>query len=305
MSQQLLIALLTTASVLALLAGARVWRLQRTTTLPGMLDPQANASSKLREFELGRPWYERLLKPLVHSLRNVGRALTPSRNLQQLQRDLIMAGMSERWSVADFLGLRFLMGTIFAAAALPLTSALGDIGTTFGLSFACFLIGLYAPNIWLRVRVQKRQHLIRCVLPDVMDLMSICMDAGLGFEAAIQKVAFQWDNPLSLELRRYTREIQLGVSRVEALRHLVDRTGVREVANFVAVLVQANQLGISIRDVLHTQSKQMRVQRRQRAEEAAQKAPLKMLLPMVVFIFPAMFAVILGPAIPRIAQIFR
>ena len=135
-------------------------------------------------------------------------------------------------------------------------------------------------------------------------MISICVDAGLGFEAAIQKVAFQWDNDLALEMRRIIHEIRMGVTRSDALRHLADRTGVADVANFVAVLIQADQLGIAIRTVLHTQAEQMRVRRRQRAQEAAQKAPLKMLFPLTIFIFPAMFAVILGPAIPKFMQAF-
>ena len=136
-------------------------------------------------------------------------------------------------------------------------------------------------------------------------MMSICVEAGLGFEAAMQKVAYHWQNDLALEFRRVVNEIRLGVRRVEALHHLVDRTGVEEVAAFVAILVQADKLGISIRDVLQTQSVQMRVRRRQRAEEEARKLPLKMLFPLVFFIFPALFAVVLGPAVPQLVEMFR
>jgi tight adherence protein C len=153
--------------------------------------------------------------------------------------------------------------------------------------------------------VRERQSQIARALPDALDMMSICVDAGLGFEAAIQKVAIQWDNELALEMRRVISEIRVGVTRSEALRHLAERTGVTDIANFVAVLIQADLLGIAIRNVLHTQAEQMRVRRRQRAQEAAQKAPLKMLFPMTLFIFPAMFVVILGPAIPRFLEVFQ
>ena len=135
-------------------------------------------------------------------------------------------------------------------------------------------------------------------------MMSICVDAGLGFEAAIQKVGFQWETELAHEFRQVIRELRVGVSRSEALHNLVERTGVPDVASFVAVLIQADRLGIAIRDVLHTQAEQMRLRRRQRAEESAAKAPLKMMFPMIFFIFPSMFAVILGPAVPKLLNAF-
>ncbi len=142
-------------------------------------------------------------------------------------------------------------------------------------------------------------------LPDALDRMMICVDAGLGFEAALQKVSAHWNNELGLEFRRVIGEMRLGISRVDALHHLVERTGVPEMTSFVAVLVQADRLGIAISNVLHTQSAEMRIRRRQRANEAASKAPIKMLIPLVLFIFPAVFAVILGPAIPQIMAAFK
>jgi tight adherence protein C len=165
---------------------------------------------------------------------------------------------------------------------------------------AAFVIGLYIPNFWLNSKAKKRQKAIATALPDILDMMSICVDAGLGFEAALQKVAFQSDGDLAMEMRRVISEIRVGVSRGDALRHLAERTKVQDVASFVAVLVQADRLGIAIRNVLSTQSVQMRIKRRQRAEEEAGKAPIKMLIPLALFIFPSMFIVILGPAIPRL-----
>ncbi|MCB0083733.1 MAG: type II secretion system F family protein, partial [Caldilineaceae bacterium] len=158
---------------------------------------------------------------------------------------------------------------------------------------------------WLHSKVRNRQRAIERSLPDALDMMSICVDAGLGFEAAIQKVAFQWDNELAHELRQVIRELRVGLTRAEALHNLVERTAIPDIASFVGVLVQADKLGIAIKDVLHTQSVQMRIRRRQRAEESAAKVPLKMMFPMVFFIFPAMFAVILGPAVPRIMTMFE
>ncbi len=171
-------------------------------------------------------------------------------------------------------------------------------------SAVAFLIGLYAPNYWLQSKAGARRKAIGQSLPDALDMMSICVDAGLGFEAAIQKVAHQSNNALALEMRRVISEIRVGVPRSDALRHLADRTDVPDVASFVGVLVQADRLGIAIRNVLTTQSVQMRIRRRQRAQESAAKAPVKMMIPMVLFIFPALFAVILGPAVPRLMGMF-
>ncbi|MCX6047093.1 MAG: type II secretion system F family protein [Chloroflexi bacterium] len=258
-----------------------------------------------RELALTRPWQDRLFRPLIQRLQGMGKLLTPSRNLEQLRHDLGMAGLLDRFTVIDFLGLRALIGAglgmlVFGATVFsrPLFSAL-----LFAL--VGFVVGLYLPNYWLRNQISKRQKAIMLALPDALDRMTICVDAGLGFEAALQKVSAQWDNELGLEFRRVIGEIRLGISRVDALHHLVERTGVPEMTSFVAVLVQADRLGIAISDVLHTQSAEMRIRRRQRANEAASKAPIKMLIPLVLFIFPAVFAVILGPAIPQIMAAFK
>ena len=176
------------------------------------------------------------------------------------------------------------------------------VSTALLYAGGAFLLGLYAPNFWLRGKVKRRQKSIALSLPDALDMMSICVEAGLGFEAAIQKVALQWNNELAVELRRVISEIRVGVPRTDALHHLAERTDVPQVASFVAVLVQADRLGIAIRTVLNTQSSQMRVRRRQNAEEQARKAPLKMMIPLALFIFPALFAIILGPAVPTIIE---
>jgi tight adherence protein C len=187
---------------------------------------------------------------------------------------------------------------------LPIMITRGSTSKALMFTAGAFLIGLYLPNMWLNSKAQARQKAIARALPDTLDMMSICVDAGLGFEAALQKVAFQSDGELAMEMRRVISEIRVGVARADALRHLAERTQVSDVASFVAVLVQADRLGIAIRNVLNTQSIQMRILRRQRAEEEAGKAPIKMLIPLAIFIFPAMFAVILGPAVPRVLASF-
>jgi len=258
----------------------------------------------IREIEMSRSLKDRLLKPLLKRFVGLGSAFTPTKNLQKLTDDLDQAGIGDRWQVTDFVGLRFLCAVCASSSVFVGTIMSNPVSSSIAFSMAGFALGLYLPNFWLKNRVRKRQNSIMRSLPDSLDLMSICVDAGLGFEAAIQKVSEETQGPLSYELRRVISEIRVGVPRSDSLRHLSARTGVPDISNFVAVLIQADSLGITIRDVLQTQSEQMRVRRRQRAEEAARKAPLKMLFPLVFFIMPAIFAVIFGPAVPRIMNAF-
>lgn len=298
-----LIALMIMGSVLAALMAVRSWQASRKLSSVSAALGQG-AAPDLRQMELSQPWSERVLRPMLQRLYRMGRYLTPSRNIEQLQHTLIVAGMPAGLTVTDFLGLRFLAGAIAGLGVFLF--ALTHETTGMALLFAAvgFIAGMYLPNFWLKNKAEKRRKEIQQALPDALDMMSICVDAGLGFEAAIQKVAYQSNTALAYELRRVISEIRVGVPRSEALRHLADRTDVADVASFVGVLIQADQLGIAIRNVLSTQSIQMRVQRRQRAQEAAAKAPIKMMIPMVLFIFPALFMVILGPAAPRMMGMF-
>jgi tight adherence protein C len=241
---------------------------------------------------------------MLQRLHRIGRAFTPSRNVDQLQQQLIIAGLPGGLSVTDFMGLRFLAGALAAGGMFFMMVTRQTMLYTLLYAGGAFLVGLYLPNFWLRSKGKARMKAVSRALPDALDMMSICVDAGLGFEAAIQKVAYQNDNPLAHEFRRVISEIRVGVPRTEALHHLAQRTGVPEVASFTAVLIQADKLGIAIRNVLNTQSVQMRVRRRQHAEEEARKAPLKMMIPLVLFVFPALFAVVLGPAVPRLLEAF-
>ncbi len=300
----LLAAILVTASVLAMLLAIRAQQNRKIIAINLAMSSMALGPTGLRDLEMTQSPNERLLKPLLQRFTLLGRLLTPSRNLLQLQQDLLMAGLLDKLSVTDFMGLRVLSGLGGGLFAYFLLSANRPPSSALLFAFAGFLAGLYLPNIWLKNKVKARQKAITRLLPDSLDMMSICVDAGLGFEAAIQKVGFQWETVLAHEFRQVIRELRVGVPRTEALHNLVVRTGVPDIASFVAVLIQADRLGIAIRDVLHTQAEQMRVRRRQRAEEEAAKTPLKMMFPMVFFIFPAMFAVILGPAVPRLLNMF-
>lgn len=260
---------------------------------------------RLRELELQKPFRERVLRPGVRRLLRTFSRISPAMNLEQVQRRLVMAGEPGGLSALDFMGLRVLAAGLGMLAAIWLT-AVRDLPWSTGLLFALagLLLGFIYPNLWLNRRIRSRQQAIRRALPDAIDLITVAVNAGLGFDAAMARVAERWQNPLTEEIDRALYEMSLGVPRAEALRHMAERTGVEELASFVAVLVQAERLGASIAEVLESQARSMRMRRRQWAEEQARKAPVKMLIPLVLFIFPALFVVILGPAVPRIMAAF-
>jgi tight adherence protein C len=158
-------------------------------------------------------------------------------------------------------------------------------------------LGFFLPELWLRGKINHRQSEIRRAMPDALDLLTICVEAGLGFDAAMAKVYSKWDNELAIGFGRVIREIQLGKLRREALRDMADRMGVSEMTSFVAAVIQSEQLGVSMARVLRIQADQMRIKRRQRAEEEAHKAPIKMLIPMAILIFPSICIVLLTPAL--------
>jgi tight adherence protein C len=259
----------------------------------------------LRNRELARPARERLIKPFYKAALAVTRRYTPAGARDSVRRKLIMAGSPFGWD-AD----RVLVAKVACLAG----------GLVFGLLFlatfdfawplrvlgflAIALLGYYLPNIILTNAVQRRQSDIRSALPDSIDLLTICVEAGLGFDAAMAHVSKNTTGPLADEFYRTLQEVQLGRSRNEAMRNLADRTSVPELRAFVLAMVQADIFGVSVANVLRVQAKDMRVKRRQLAEERAMKVPIKVLFPVLFCIFPALFVVILGPAIMRISDVF-
>jgi tight adherence protein C len=265
----------------------------------------ASRQPTLEEVELRRPFRERVVQPIFSSILTFLGRLAPKRNLQEIQHKLEVAGRPYGWTAADILGLRLLSagmcGVLFFA--LLLLSELPSVVRVL-LSVAVAILGFYLPLLWLNWRMSQRQHAILRALPDGLDMLNICVGAGLGFDAALSRVGERWQTPLADEFNRVVAEIRLGKARRAALLALADRTDVPEVANFVATIVQADQLGVSIAKVLRTQAEQMRILRRQRAEELARQATIKLLFPLVFLVFPAMLAVLLGPAIPQIIRTF-
>ncbi len=240
-----------------------------------------------------------LSKRILQLLGKIG----PKRNLERLAQSLMEAGEPGGWTPIDYLGFRTLMASVFAGLALLVY--LGEPFTHRLLAFLLGgLLGYMAPAFWLRRRIKKRHTEIQRALPDAIDMLTICVEAGLSFEAAMLRVSSQWDNELTREFRRTVSEIRLGTPRSVALERMAQRTGVQELRSFVAILNQSVQLGVSISNVLRGQAEEMREQRRQRAQELAHQATVKIIFPLVFLIFPALFIVILGPAITIFAELF-
>lgn len=260
----------------------------------------------LMELELQKPFTERILRPILRAIAVLAQRLTPGSNLDRIRLNLIMAGSPGGLQALDFIGLKGLAAIAMGALAYGLMWVAGaQVYQRLFFLVAMAGIGYIAPSIWLGGAVRARQAQIRRNLPDVLDLLNISVEAGLGFDQAVSRVAEKWDTPLCMELRRYVSQLRLGMSRKEALRELSTRTGVEEVNQFVVAIIQAEQLGVGVAKVLRIQSEQMRIRRRQLAEELARKAPIKMIIPMVTLIFPTIYIVIFGPALPLIFNVFK
>jgi tight adherence protein C len=253
----------------------------------------------LEEIELSLPFKDRVLLPVLRRIAGIMTRFTPEKQLEETRKQIELAGMAGSMEPATFFAMR--------------------IGATIGLGLLAFMVffvlspkrdpnallytvggaalGYFFPVLWLKGKISRRQDGIVKNLPDALDLLTICVEAGLGFDQAMGKVYEKWDNDLAIGFGRVLREIQLGKSRREAMRDMSERMDVPDVTAFVAAVIQADQLGVSMTKILRVQADQMRVKRRQRAQEKAHQAPVKMMIPMVLLIFPSLWIVLLGPAV--------
>jgi tight adherence protein C len=257
-------------------------------------------TASLEQIELSQPITERVIFPVARRLGDFVTRFTPQNALQATARKLELAGNPRGLEPAIFWALRIFLAVAIGAFLLFIYN-IGDLNWTLSrklIILAAFVaLGFYVPEMLLTSRIQRRQKEIRKAMPDALDLLTICVEAGLGFDGALQKVYEKWDNLLSLAFGRVIREIQLGKLRREALRDMADRIGLPEMTSFVAAIIQSEQLGVSMAKVLRIQSDQMRIKRRQLAEEQAHQAPIKMLIPMALLIFPSICVVLMTPAV--------
>ena len=260
----------------------------------------------VREKELLAPITERAVAPLLAGLTSLGKRFTPVGYSDQVRTKLISAGKGDQDSLDRYLAIRVVtvvaapVAAYFAYKYAPV-EGMGRI-LLVGLTLAVFLVG---PDAILSRKVEERQYAIRTRLPDVMDLLVISVEAGLGFEQALDRTVAAVPGPLTEEFSRMLGEVRAGASRADAMRALDARTNVPEIRSFVLAILQADTFGVSIGRVLRAQADEMRIKRRQLAQERAQKAPVKMLIPMVFCIFPALFVIVLGPAAMNIVDTFN
>lgn len=255
--------------------------------------------------ELDVSFEERVLEPGMARLLAVGRRFTPQGQLDRIGRRLETAGSPEGWDVNRVISVKVLAAAVGLLLGLAIPTVLGaKILVVLGCVIGGAVLGFYAPDLALYQIGYNRRDQIRKDLPDAMDLLTITVEAGLAFDAAITQVARNTEGPLASEFYRVLQEIQLGRSRGEALEQMAERVQVEELNTFVSAVVQADSLGIPIAQVLRVQAREMRIKRSQRAEEAAQKVPVKILFPLIFCILPSLFVIVIGPAAVNIFHAF-
>ena len=257
------------------------------------------APQTLEEMELQQPFFERTFRPLIKRLSTLGRRSGGDQGgvIARTEARLERAGYPGGLRGADWVGVKLLVAIILAIVLLVLGLLFGGITLGFLFGVVGLVFGYVIPEYWLGKKISKRSLDMVLQLPDCLDLLIISVEAGLGFDAALAKVVEKMAGPLVDEFRQALAEVRMGRTRRDALRDVAKRADARPISNFIGAIVQAEQLGVPIARVLQVQSQQLRIERRQRAEEAAAKAPIKMLFPMVGCIFPTIFIVILGPAV--------
>ncbi len=286
--------------------GYFVWVFSRpraVATIEDRLSTFAERPRTLEELELEQPFFDRAIKPIVNGFIGILGKFSPEKEAERIKMNLMYAGNPGGMTAANFIGLRALAGISMLVISLLLFFVIAppDGGSFNAILYTVILtmIGYLTPTMWLGQKIRARKKALLRSLPDAIDLLTVCVEAGLGLDLAMTRVAEKWDRPLSFEFQKVLSEIKVGKARRDALREMAKRTGVTEINTFIASLVQAEQLGVSMAKVLRIQSDQMRIRRRQLAEEQAHRAPVLMLLPMAFLIFPAIYIVILGPSVPK------
>ena len=297
----ILLVIILGGAVALVIIGLRNPRRGEEAALQQRLDEFTQKGEKvtLEKIELSQPFTERIIYPLAQKFGEIAARFTPRNALQSTEKKLELAGSPARLDPTMFLALQFLAAIGFGGFLFVvfLFAKVGwPLGSRLLIVLLFVLLGFYFPQLWLGSKITRRQKEVRKAMPDALDLLTICVEAGLGFDAAMAKVSEKWENELSIAFARIIQEVQLGKLRKDAMRTMAERIGIPEMTSFVAAVIQSEQLGVSMAKVLRIQSEQMRMKRRQRAEEEAHKAPIKMLIPMGLLIFPSLMITLLTPA---------
>ena len=295
--------MLIAMSVLLVFSGLA---LRSTTDVRQRINLYNGASSAviMEELEQREPFSERVIKPMMRRMSRVASLVLPNKRIDKLRQRLQLAGHPGRLTAADFVGIKGWV-TVLLAILVAGYLFISHIPLSLFTVLACvaFLVcGYMAPDFWLSRRITRRRRELTNALPDAIDMLTISVEAGLSFDQGMGEIVTRWKHDLSDEFRMVLYEIGLGKTRREALENLTTRTDVPDLLAFVTAVNHSEELGTSLAQTLNIQALEMRVRRRQRAQEAANKLPVKMMFPMVFLIFPALFAVILGPGIPRLFE---
>ncbi len=277
---------------------------RRSSVMAGRIEAiraQTTDQSFDEDVDLEMSFGRRVVRPAIDGLTRTATSVLPQSVLADIQHQLAMARSTMK--VSTFVTLWLSSLVVFCGLGLAVFFTVGGL-PALAVSVVLLVLGYKLPRMWLSSRVKAKQKDVILGLPDNLDLITTCVEAGLGLDAALARVAEKNDGPLSGELQRMLREVSMGKLRREAMQEMSERVGVEELSYFIASIIQAEKLGVGIAQVLRVQSDQLRVKRRQRAERLANEAPIKMIFPLVLLIFPAFLAVILAPAVIRISETF-
>ena len=270
-----------------------------------VLQAMTDAPKELTK-ELDRPFGERVLEPLQAQALKIGRRLSGADSFERIRRKLELAGNPPAWSVDRVVAGKVIGAVAGLVIALLFSLMLGaGVPIRIVVVLGGLVVGFFSPNLYLYQQAYDRSARLQRELPDAIDLLTISVESGLGFDAALQQVARNTEGPLADEFSRVLREMQIGQGRSQALRGLADRTNVADVRTFVSAMVQADSFGIPVGQVLRIQSQEIRVKRRQRAEEKAQQVPVKITIPLIFCILPCLFIAVMGPAVISIMDSFK
>lgn len=273
------------------------------TVIIGRLSKLSKSKTAEAHDELNLPLYTRLIKPIINDVNKIILNIMPSKIKSKIENKLAQAGNPFGFSVNKWINFQIGLVVIFPLFTIMVSllskAPISKVLIILAIEIA---VGLIMPKFILSRKIIERQDEITKTLPDVLDLLTVSVEAGLGFDAALSRVTERVPGQLSSEFTKVIQEIKVGAPRKEALRNMAKRVGVPDVVTFIGSIIQADQLGVSIGNVLRIQSQQMRQKRRQRAQEKAMKAPVKMLFPMVFFIFPTIFAILLGPVVIKLVN---
>jgi len=272
------------------------------------LEDETNGSSAQRQIiqrEISGSLFNRTIHRWINNLLLFFGKFAPKKMVDEIEHKLTIAGHPAKLRAGDVYAIKFLLVAAAILFTLLINRDFNNLSTTnLMMGLASIGVCLMLPDFWLNGQMRTRQDEIQRGLPDALDMLSVCASAGLSFDQSLQKISSYWDNDLGRELKIVTQEMEMGVARTDALRNLGKRLEVDDLTRFVAIIIQAELIGMSYADVLHSQASQLRILRGLRAREIANKLPGKMIFPLAILIFPAMIAVILGPSIPLLLNMF-